>query len=69
MINLADLTWTCMVCDDERPDAKISVLKVAGDGPVDITVNVRYCNDRGACHLGAPDVGLAVLSRIGGHRG
>lgn len=56
------LTWRCMVCGDERPDRLISVLKVAGSGPVDVTVNVRYCNDRGACHLGAP---LAALARMG----
>src|SRR5881628_473134 len=50
---LTDLTWTCMVCGAERPDAKISVLHVPIPGleaqfPGTRT-NVRYCNDRIDC--------------------
>lgn len=56
-------TWTCLVCGDERDDADISVHKVHGTGPVQITANVRYCNDRAHCHLGAPAVGLRMLGR------
>lgn len=40
------MTWTCHVCGDERPDAKISVAK----HPLGIAVvNVRFCNDRPDC--------------------
>lgn len=53
------LTWTCHICKEERPDAKISVLtkpvenewaKLVG-GKVE--QNVRYCNDRPSCIEGA----------------
>lgn len=53
MIDFADMTWTCMVCKDERPDAAISVahrplagLENAFPGT---RLNLRYCNDRPAC--------------------
>ena len=50
-----DLTWTCHVCGDERPDAIISVHQrhrfLLGDVPV--TENIRYCNDRPECQQGA----------------
>ncbi len=54
-----DLTWTCHVCRDRRPDAAISVHKIdlsaeAGLPAGAFTVNVRYCNDRPACRVGAP---------------
>ena len=49
-----ELTWTCHVCKEERPDNKISVLKK----PLEIggftgSENIRYCNDRQACIDGA----------------
>lgn len=53
-------TWTCHVCGDRRPDAKISVHKkqkeLAPGIPVD--TNIRYCNDRATCIQGAPHVDL-----------
>lgn len=59
-------TWRCHVCDDERPDAKISVYSdsrpVAG-GRATMTVNVRYCNDRKSCIDGAPGVATKMLNR------
>lgn len=49
------ITWTCLVCGDERPDDLISVytteVPFAG---VTMKINVRYCNDRPACLEGAP---------------
>jgi len=49
-------TWKCHVCKEERPDRFISVRQhhtvLKG---VDITQNVRYCNDREACIAGAED--------------
>jgi hypothetical protein len=68
-MDLGTLTWTCHVCDDERPDRFISVLQVHSphlhhDGTPLCTVNVRYCNDRAACHLAAPDVGNKMLPTI-----
>lgn len=48
---MKDLTWTCHICKEERPDHLISVytkpLKVAG--MVCGEMNVRYCNDKESC--------------------
>lgn len=49
------MTWTCMVCGDERPDSAISVAYRPTPFPElqerapDSRVNVRYCNDRPEC--------------------
>lgn len=53
-----DLTWTCHVCRDERPDRFISVLSTKRTMPsgVELTENVRYCNDRPACVEGAEHI-------------
>ncbi len=49
-----NLTWTCHICGDERPDAKISVLsKPLGIPGVEAKQNIRYCNDRQKCIDGA----------------
>lgn len=55
-MDLADLTWTCHVCGDERPDRFISVHKAQNVSPSGISfqVNTRYCNDRAQCAAGAP---------------
>jgi hypothetical protein len=50
---LDNLTWTCHVCGDERPDTAISVFKREHTGAVAFTENIRYCNDRPACIEGA----------------
>lgn len=57
-MSIDELTWTCHICGDERPDAKISVHKrdtSAEYGLPEGTTqeNVRYCNDRPACVEGA----------------
>lgn len=64
VFDLADPTWTCMVCGDERPDAYIRVrhrpLKGAEKnfrehpdahepGVMLARVNLRYCTDRPSC--------------------
>jgi hypothetical protein len=52
-----DLTWTCHVCGEERPDGKISVYSTTKKiGNVDIKQNVRYCNDKPECVEGAKQV-------------
>lgn len=54
-----DLTWTCHVCGEERPDDKISVFKSTVEMKgvrIPITQNVRYCNDRQSCIEGAPNI-------------
>lgn len=53
-----DLTWTCHVCKDERPDDRISVFKSTAmlEGGIQVQQNVRYCNDRPDCGAKAPDV-------------
>ncbi len=50
----ANLSWTCMVCDEERQDKFISVDSRQLMSPVGIefTCNVRYCNDRPECKTG-----------------
>lgn len=57
-MSLADLTWTCHVCGDERPDRAISVAQhvtpIMG-GRTHMTRNVRYCNDRESCAAAAYD--------------
>jgi hypothetical protein len=56
-VSLADATWTCHVCGDERPDEKISVhSKVVTLGGIKVKQNVRYCNDRAECVEGARHV-------------
>ena len=43
--------WTCMICFDTRPDAKISVVnkRVELAPRVPAQLNVKYCNDRQRC--------------------
>jgi len=52
------ITWTCHICHEERPDDRIDVLTTdlsADFGMPAGTVkqNVRYCNDREMCRIGA----------------
>lgn len=53
-----ELTWTCHVCGDERPDSAIDVFKTKRtlDGGIEVQTNVRYCNDRPTCIEEAPNV-------------
>jgi hypothetical protein len=54
-MRLEDLTWTCHICKEERPDPVISVHKserqIQG---LSVVQNVRYCNDRPDCIAAAP---------------
>lgn len=53
-MNLDSLTWTCHVCGDVRPDAKISVFTHEREvNGVSFRENVRHCNDRPPCVEGA----------------
>lgn len=47
----ADLTWTCHVCGERRPDKQISVFVRRHDEFMQ--ENIRYCNDREKCRAGA----------------
>ena len=46
-----NIEWTCHICKETRPDAKISVhtkpLIVNGKRVGDM--NIRYCNDKESC--------------------
>ncbi len=55
MVFTKPLTWTCHICKEERPDAKISVLNkpLMMNGQAVGQQNVRYCNDNPACIEGA----------------
>ena len=64
-----DITWTCHVCGEERPDDKISVFKrdISAENnlpPGCATENIRYCNDRSACSERAKTMRLS--KRTGG---
>jgi hypothetical protein len=51
-----DLTWTCHVCGDDRPDRLIGVHKHRlrhVQSRVVMDENVRYCLDRPACAAAA----------------
>lgn len=55
---MPEITWTCRICGDERPDSAISVFRTdvsAENGLPAGTMqqNVRYCNDRPVCTKGA----------------
>lgn len=61
-----NITWTCHICDDERPDERISVHKQPvrtemGDNMV--TRNIRYCNDRPECLHGATNMPVLDLRK------
>ena len=53
-------TWNCDVCHQKRPDAKISVLSkpVKGYEGIEVTQNIKYCNDREPCRYGAENLEL-----------
>lgn len=54
-LDMSGMTWTCHICKRERPDAAISVRsheRVHENG-VKMIENVRYCNDRLSCAVGA----------------
>jgi hypothetical protein len=51
---MSELTWTCHICHEERPDRFISVLTKPLNIPgVDAQENIRYCNDKRSCLAGA----------------
>lgn len=57
MIDWENLTWTCHVCGEERPDRFISVFTTQVlFGEIPIKQNVRHCNDRTECIEGAKNI-------------
>ena len=63
VLDMASMTWTCMVCGAERPDARISVAYRPIRGledrfPDGARWNVRYCNDRPDCVVAATAEGV-----------
>ncbi len=59
-----ELTWSCHVCGDIRPDDRISVQsnKVM-IGAVEAQENIRYCNDKPTCIEGSKEV--TFLGKVG----
>lgn len=57
-----ELTWTCHVCGEERPDRYISVFSRERilEAGVRVRMNVRYCNDRPECREQAPTVDFGL---------
>ena len=64
MIDLDNITWTCHVCGERRPDSKISVAKhrLITDTGIEMGQNVRYCNDNPACEKRARNACLTQLA-------
>lgn len=65
---MTELTWTCHVCGDERPDRFISVcVKDVGPEfgfyPGIMKQNVRYCNDREYCKEQALSIRLIKIRK------
>ena len=60
-LDFAAMTWNCMVCGAERPDAAISVRvrEVEHEGRImpGASYNQKYCNDRPACIAAAAEPG------------
>lgn len=52
------LTWSCHVCGTVRPDDRIDVhqRRHMWPGGVIVTENIRYCNDKRECRIGAGQV-------------
>ncbi len=52
--SIGELTWSCHICGEERPDARISVVKTDTSDQYGLPLgtveqNVRYCNDNPDC--------------------
>jgi hypothetical protein len=52
-----NVTWTCHICKEERPDSQISVMKkpLIVNGMKMGEQNIRYCNDKASCLAGTKD--------------
>ncbi len=53
-IDMRNITWTCHICGEERPDNMIAVHKTDlssehGLPPETMQQNVRYCKDKPDC--------------------
>lgn len=61
-MDMNNLTWTCHICHEERPDAFISVFKkpLIINGVEMGSQNIRYCSDRIECWLGAQSFNFVV---------
>jgi len=52
-----NLSWTCHICEKERPDEKISVIQkpIKVNDEVIGEQNIRYCNDNKECLKGTDE--------------
>lgn len=48
--HLGSLTWKCEICGEDRPDRDISVMTYQIKDFPGAHRNLKYCNDREACH-------------------
>lgn len=47
---MKDLTWSCEVCHEVRPDEKITVMTYPLKGFIGAERNLKYCNDNDSCY-------------------
>lgn len=61
-----ELTWTCHICGERRPDERISVeshKRVIPGTNQKVQENVRYCNDKAECASAAPKFTFMASAR------
>ena len=56
------VTWTCEICNQQRPDDAISVHQVDFSASLNLPRghcmrNIKYCNDKPDCYQGAIEKG------------
>lgn len=66
-MGLADTTWSCEACGDERADAEISTARAERRlrGQMLYARSVRYCRDRAECGLVAFVLAASGLMSFG----
>jgi len=69
VIDFENLTWSCHVCKEVRPNAAISVFKKDTSAelnlpPGHVVQNVRYCNDNSDCTEKAKTYDHIILKKV-----
>lgn len=66
-LGLGRITWTCMVCGQERDDQDIAVATESAEVPRgrggQMSVNVRFCADSATCAAQAREMAERWIAR------